>query len=308
MKFDTLKFTALLFIMTTSLFSCHKDDNSVLNSADKFRLSKILKYSNSTASKLTGEVDYAYDEKGNMVKESFYDCNPAKILWMYREYEYSENKKIKEKIFDGASGNLTLGSFTEYIYNGNQLLREETYCGRGCDGSLINSMNYEYDERGNIIRKYMNDPVLGILGDMKYTYDNQNKLILEETAETGVSDYYYKYLKHIYDNNSREIKLEYYNTNQDLIRYTEKVYKETSILPETEIQYDKNGSPTLKYRNVYDEWGNLTETIINDNYLKFKRKYNGTLLIEEINYWEQDSVPGGQTSESGMSRYEYENF
>jgi hypothetical protein len=131
--------------------------------------------------------------------------------------------------------------------------------------------------------------------ELKYVYDDQNRLVLEEG---GVNDY--KYVKYIYDNSSREIKSEYYNVNWELIRYVDKVYEGTSKLVIEELYYDKDGVQTLKYQHLYDKWGNLTETILGDCSL-FKRKYNGELLIEEIHY---DLV--WDCTERGMSKHEYE--
>lgn len=120
---------------------------------------------------------------------------------------------------------------------------------------------------------------------MKYTYDNQNRLILEESTAIDVDDY--KYVKHIFDNSGREIKIEYINVNKELIHYTEifyDVYDGANKQPEKELNFDKNGNQTVKYQHYYDSLGNLTETVINDECSMFKRKYNGNLIIEEILY------------------------
>ena len=143
MRLNALKFKVLLLFFVASISSCDMEESFISNDPGKVRLLKIHKYSNSSASKLTGETVYAYDEKGNMVKESFYDCNSAPILERYNEYEYSGNKKTKMKIFDGEAGNPSLGSYYEYKYAGNRLEKEELYCGRGCYGSFIHSINSE---------------------------------------------------------------------------------------------------------------------------------------------------------------------
>jgi len=85
-----------------------------------------------------------------------------------------------------------------------------------------------------------------------------------------------------------------------------KIYKGTTL--DKDLHYDKNGKQTAKYQHFYDKWGNLTETVINDECSMFKRKYDGGLLIEEIHYWahEYGFHFWGQAPESGMSRYEYE--
>ncbi len=310
MKENALKFKLLLLILAITFHSCNKNENLIPNSPEEFRLSKILKYSNSSASKLTEEVVYTYDKVGNMIKEEFFVhyYNPTRtILERFNKFEYSGGKKTKMQIFNGEAGNPTLGLCIEYFYENNLLVRENTR--RQCDNnSLVHSRNYEYDERGNLTRKYTDDPKCGITGDVKYSYDNQNRLILEENTATGINDY--KYVKHIYDNSGRKTKIEYTNEKGGLIKYTEIFYKGTSQNPEKELNFDKNGKQIIKYQHYYDDLGNLIETVINDECSMFKRKYNGTLMIEEIHYWwhEYGYHGTGQMPENGMSRYEYEEF
>ncbi|MDR2148551.1 MAG: hypothetical protein LBE91_19095 [Tannerella sp.] len=333
MKINTLKFNVLLLIVAAGFSSCAKIDSSALNSLiddrdssainnpiddgvsptdltpDKFRLIKILKYSNSTASRLAGETVYEYDPAGNMIRESLYEYYndlSTKILWMYREYEYSGSKKTKMKIFDGEAGNPTLGSYYVYTYRGDLLVKEEIYDGRF--NSLITSTGYEYDGKGNLIREDRYDHrYYGLLGSLKYVYDDQDRLITVLTTD-GVLDYY-PCEKYVYDDNGRVIKLEYHEY-EGLASYTEKTYNGASELPDKELLYDKNGNQYRKLQHYYDEWGNLTETVINDECSMFKRKYNGKLLMEEILYWwhEYGYFGTGQMPENGMSRYEYEEF
>ena len=311
MKENALKFKLLLLVFAVIFCSCDKNESLIPSNPEKFRLSKIFKYSNSSASKLTGEIVYTYDEAGNRIKEEFFSLfsdPPTTILERYNEFEYSGSKKTKMNIFDGVAGNPTLGLYIEYFYEGNLLVKEETRRGRGDYGSLVHSMNYEYDERGNLIRKYMDDPEYGITGDMKYTYDNQNRLILEENTAIDADDH--KHVKHIFDNRGRKIKIEYSNANKELIQYTEIFYDGAGKRPEKELNFDKNGNQTVKYQHYYDSLGNLTETVINDECSMFKRKYNGNLIIEEILYWwhEYGYHGTGQMPENGMSRYEYEEL
>ena len=268
------------------------------------RLAKVVKYSNSTASKITGEIIYTYNEAGNLHRVSYFDeWNGTMVCIYFIEYEYSGNKKVKESYFDCDKSYPY--SVVEYFYKGDLLVKE-------VHGDYPTF--YEYDERGNLVKKYWygtspmnNTPDPNTIYEHKYTYDDNNKLILEETSVLDVSDYYHEYLKYIYDNYGREKKLEYYDVDNVLIGYTEKYYKGTSIL---EFCYDKNGKQTAKYQHFYDKWGNLTETVINDECSMFKRKYDGGLLIETIHYWafEYGHWGTGQMPESGMSRYEYEEI
>jgi len=283
--------------------SCNKEDFSTFNNPDDFRLVKTLRYSSSTATKPVGGLEYTYDKNGNMVNESTYDYQPTRTLWMYYEYEYSGNKKVKEKKFTGVPGNLKLELYIEYFYENNRLVKEETNWSTGYYASKPSSVNYEYDERGNLIRKYSYQPYYEIInGVFNYTYDNQNRLILEEFTDIDAINYH-RYIKYIFDDNGREAKIEYYNVNWDLLNYVEKIYNGTNKLPKKELRYDENGNQTSKHQHIYDKWGNHTETILNDEFSLFKRKYNGKLLIEEIYY----SFNWGY-AESGMLRYEYKRI
>jgi len=311
----------VILLIVAGFFSCDKqsslpeeDDSSTIfepYETENVRLAKILKYSNSSASKLTGEVVYTYDRKGNLINERssyFDDFDGTMTLSISVEYEYSGKKKVKESYF---SGNNPYSPYyaVAYLYEGDFLVKEVRNSGWGDDPVF-----YEYDKRGNLVKRswYATNPLNhnpdpNTIYEHKYTYDAQDRLILEENSLIGVSDYDHKYIRYNYDNHDREKKIEYLNTNWVLIRYTEKSYNETNVL---EFRYDKNGKQTAKYQHLYDKWGNLTETVINDECSMFKRKYDGGLLIEEIHYWahEYGYHFWGQAPESGMSRYEYEEI
>jgi hypothetical protein len=218
------------------------------------------------------------------------------------------------------AGNPTLGTYYEYVYDGDNLIREELYSGRDAYGSLISSMNYEFDNKGNKVREYRYDPRLigqygaaysdGIINEKNYLYDNQNRLI---TVMTHDWDYdtplLYVSEKYEYDNDNRVSKLEYYDYT-GFSGYVKKTYRGTSTMLDKEFCFDKNGNQTSKYQHYYDEWGNLTETVINDECSIFKRKYKGKLLMEEIHYWahEYGFWGRGQMPENGMSKYEYKEL
>jgi hypothetical protein len=296
MRTKILSFTAFMLILGGSFLSCDKEDNN----PEKFRLSKILYYANSTSANPTDGVEYTYDEAGNLVKESFYGYVPTTELYMYYEYEYSGNKKITMKTFRGSGGNFRLNWYNDYFYEGNHLIKDEY---READGSISYSVNYEY-MNGNIIREYFFEPDYGISAEVKYGYDAQNRLILEEKNTSDVDDC--KYIKHIYDDIDRKTKSEYYDVNQKIIRYVEVMYNGRSKLPVQDVHYDKDGVQTSQYQHFYDKQGNLTETIYNNECSLFKRKFKNGLLIEEILYTDPTEKKG--CLETQMSRYEYEKF
>ena len=268
--------------------SCNKEDFSTFNNPDKFRLVRVLSYSNSkaSASNLVGESVYAYDGAGNIIKVSFYErLHSTNTLLYYYEYEYSGNKKVKESFFGGIAGNPTLNFYILYFYEDDKLVGEEYYSKRFDDmsHSLYDTRSYEYDERGNLVIEFWHGYYRGSTipgeSELKYSYDEQNRLVLKETI--GIDDV----------NSSN---------------YIEYIYKGTGKLPEKELHYDGNGNLTVTYHHYYDSFENLLETKINDECSKLKRKYKGKLLIEEIHFW--SSWGWGGCSENGMSKYEYEGI
>ena len=299
MKANILNLTAFLLFMSVCFSSCNKEDmdSSAYSNPENFKLTKLIIYSGSTNNKPIVEIEYEYDKAGNKVKQSYFNYQPTRTLCMYLEYEYSGNQKVSEKKFTGVPGNLKLEFSTNYFYENNRLVREDSKW-EDLDDSYSFSLNYEYDNRGNLVRKYNYSRGI-ISGEVEYSYDIHNRLILEEGIE-DYSIYYHKYIKYTYDDNGRETKMELFNMNWDLLSYVEKVYNGTNKLPEKELGYDENGIQTSKHQHFYDNLGNLTETTLNDKSL-FKRKYKGRLLIEEIH---QPSFH----SEISIYKYEYEKY
>jgi hypothetical protein len=294
------------FLLTVFIFigyACNKDSDDLIENeysrASDYRIKRMVHYSSSNSTKESRGIEYSYDDSGNLIKESYYDYYPQKILWTYKEYDYSGNKKIRQNVYDGAVTNLTLGLYYIYHYTNDNLTKEELF--RGYDNSFAYAMNYEYDNHNNLIRRYMDDADYGITGDVRYVYNDKNQLTLEENTAFDLTDY--KYIKYIYDEKDREIKLEYYNIEWQLLYYVSKVYENDSSNPSGEIRFDNNNTQLNKYNHYYDKWNNLVQTVINDDCSLFRRKYKGELLIEAINY---DLVWG--CVEVGMTRYEYEKI
>ncbi|MCL2328590.1 MAG: hypothetical protein FWC39_08785 [Bacteroidetes bacterium] len=287
-------FFSLFIVILFTGTGCDKQEEK-----EDYKLVRKFIYPRSTSTEYNTSYEYIYDKYGNMIKEMYY---LDKQLHFYIEYEYSKNKKTKEKIFYKSAENFYLNRYTNYSYEGDLLVKEETFSIEyGSDNySFDYSTTYEYDKRGNLVRKCMyNAAIIGIVTELKYTYDNQNRLILEEIDG-------YKSTKHVYDDSGRKIKIEYYNINGDLLEYEEKVYNGTNKSPEKDLYYDKNGNLSTTYQHFYDIWGNLTQTSVDGGCTLFERKYDGKLLIEEINYW-PEGVEGGCTIRSRL-KYEYENL
>ena len=275
----------ILLILIVNFSSCNKEDFTEFN-YENYRLVKAMGYISRTAPEPRSYIEYTYDKAGNMIKESNFEVAymPEPTLSSYTEYEYLGNKKVKEKRYNRRSENLTYNDYTDYYYIGDNLVREEYYW---VSGTLRSTTYYEYDERGNLVRNYKHETDYGITNDFYYSYDDQNRLILD-------SDYRYTY-----DDSGRVIKRELIYDN-GIHGYKEEIYIGTNKSPEKTVSYDNDGNITFTDYHFYDEWGNLVETMIRDCPF-FTRKYNHELLIEEISYYSL-----GGCSVAGVTRYIYE--
>jgi hypothetical protein len=267
-------FAAIIFL---GILSCN--DNDVLPTTDNYRLIKILNYPSLASSEPNGKIEFSYDSKGNLIRESTFDHRI--ILTTYIEYEYSGNEMTTKKIYDGQVGNLHLGTYISYNYIGGKLSKEELF---SADGTLKYTTVFEF-ENEKLINTYKVDDHLGIHHQYKYTFDDQNRLILEEVFmyDQELSGF----TKYFYDAGNRLAKTEVYNPNGELIHYVENSYTGTSERANEEFYFNQDGTLTQTRQLVYDSRGNLTEINVvgqGSSCRLFKRAYNGELLTEEIKY------------------------
>lgn len=288
-----MKRGTILISMILALTCCEKID--IYPSLDNYRLIKILNYSSSTDSEPSRFVDFEYDGNGNLIKESMYDY--PNTLYTFKEYDYENNLLKEKRIYGGQVGNLQLGTYRKYEYENNKLIKEDLFL---ADGTLKYTTHYEFIGN-NLVNTYKVNDKLGIHHQYKYTYDNLDRLILEE-------NYMYdqqlsQFTKYYYDDNNRLVKTEVFDRSETLIQTVEKKYVGTSASPSEELYYDSNGTLRQKRQLLYDNLENLTETRIIDSqgtHTLFKKKYNGKLLIEHIQY-----APTFGYSEWYVTRYEY---
>ena len=301
LKYKTMKthfslLTALLLMIAGVMVSCEKVEDPA-----EYRLKKILHYSNSSSDSPTDGIEYTYNQEGNVILEEYFDYSKANPLSKYVEYEYKGSENTKMSVFEGKDV-LVLSWYVNYTYANNQLIREDyRRATSDTDGWLLSSTHYEYKDN-NKIREYIVDPSYGIVDEKKFTYDNQNRLIHEENDETDANKY--RHTKHIFDNEDRKIKSEYYNISEELLEYIDIIYQGRSRLPIKNIHFDKAGNQTLQYFHYYDKKGNLSETRFEDECPLFKRKFDGKLLIEEILFL--DPVRYSSCIEDEKKKYVYE--
>jgi hypothetical protein len=291
-----MKRNILLISLILTLSCCEKITE--YPSLDNFRITKILNFSNSNDLEPSGFVNLDYDEAGNLIKESLYSY--PNTLYTYREYDYENNALIEKRIYDGQAGNLKPGSYIKYEYENNKLTRESLFL---AGGYLKYTSHFEYIGN-NLSNTYKISNELGIHHQYKYTFNDLDLLILEETFM-----YDQKldgFIKYFYDENNRLSKSENYNNDGTLVQTKIKNYKGNNNLSSEEIITDSTGTITKKYQNIYDNMENLLETrIINGQEFNalFKKKYNGKLLVEHIQYAETWGY-----SEWYVTRYEYSKF
>ncbi|MDR2533194.1 MAG: hypothetical protein LBC81_00185 [Tannerellaceae bacterium] len=257
-----------------------------------FKLVKRLEYGKSTADSSNNGIKYYYNNSGNLVKEEIYSHYDRYQSFPLFTYEYSDdNKVVKRATYMGEEGNYTEAQYDAYTYEGRRLVRQETFRG--------NPYYITYEYKGNtVLKRFFSPDPTGSMNEnlLKYTYNDQGKISLFETSTTYPNDL--KYRKWIYDDQGREIKIEDYNVDWTLRTYTVNSYEGNTIV-EQKI-YDGNDQLLSKITYRLDQWGNQIEKILNDAHTVFKRKYEGQLFLEAINY----SSEWGYV-ESGMIRLEY---
>jgi len=96
-----------------------------------------------------GVFMFKYDEKGQLVKETFDEGNDGKIDNI-TTFEYDEHGNRTKEIRTNGDGKITYVNTVEYDEKGNEI--KETTDLNG-DGKVDITRNYEYDEKGNEIKR-----------------------------------------------------------------------------------------------------------------------------------------------------------
>ncbi len=235
------------------------------------------------------------DEKGNLVKNSYYSAEG--VLELYNTYEYDENDNlIKETNYD-AEGNLL--SYTETAYNDRGMKTEKSYF--DSDGSCVYYETYKYDENNNCTEEYYyqgtvldyyviseyNDRNLpvhitcfladdSISSEYEYQYDNEGNLVSEIRSDgAGAKDFvHYErngiYLQETCENAVGEIIYKRDYENGVIVReyfYENGVmtyFEETDDDITVRTYVDESGK--LLYSKTYDAGGNtIAETYYDDD-------------------------------------------
>ena len=219
------------------------------------------------------EIEYLFDSKGNIVKESQQVKGQTDSLYYIseRKYLYNEKGKLMQKIFKEGdfpqkdNNQYKYIYYTNYIYDDkNRLIEEEE-----CDSDLLKGEKviYTYDEYGNIIEKI--------------SFNDKNKFFYKEMYEYNA------------ENRKISCKKEYV------------IDKYKDIKKENTWKYDKSGNVIEEY--IYELSTTQYEegTLIYNNAIRYYRyDTNGKIIEIRDKYLSSDSIIA-QGATEGHTSYVY---
>lgn len=170
------------------------------NSQDSFYTSIAIFYDESNRLKqkellffddeinISGTKDYIYDEKGNLIEESYVDSEGGSYT---NEYIYDTNGNIIKIVYASPVEE----TITEYTYDDRGNVIKEVFT--DSNGATC-SREYTYDMEGNVTQEIYEDftdlsPVLGV---WSYIYDetgNMTKRIWADLDGNVIKSYHYSY-------------------------------------------------------------------------------------------------------------------
>jgi len=164
-----------------------------------------------------------YNKDGHLVLESEYRPNGIKELEILYDYDQNQNLLSKHTLYPLEETEEKL----VHIFNSNgQKIRDENYFGE----DLFETLNYEYDEKGNVISQSRVD-------------EDENEIEKQLT---------------VFDENGKISKQSFY-ANGDLEREVEFEYNENGIcVREKHLKVENNMKETIEY--VYNEAGKKTSS------------------------------------------------
>ena len=232
------------------------------------------------ASNETGRTDYIYNENGDLSLQ----VTSGSGRGSYHKIVYDEDGNKTEEYDGECEEDAVLNN--KYEYADGKLIRETFYAHQDTPFWI---REYEYDEKGLMIRKEEKSEDGYIYRSWDYVYDDSGKL-------THMTDLHYEYrIENSYDAEERLVlEEEYYNENPG---YTKKYeYGEYGITDEYFISTDndgwhkrthydacgriisvtyvlEDGSEAVQITKEYDEAGNLIHSGDRKGY-EYTAKYN----------------------------------
>ncbi|NGX56746.1 MAG: putative deoxyribonuclease RhsC [Candidatus Anoxychlamydiales bacterium] len=232
---------------------------SYLENSDKIT-SKLVSFFNPNPIKQ--RYFYQYDEDNNLIEEikdngtsknkddfSNVTRRIKRVIYPRQNYPYGLTEKIEEYYLDENKYE-KLFKKEEYKYSDKQKLIEKKIF--GSDGEFKYSLNYSYDEKGNLV--FENDP---INREAFYKYDKNNNKIYEK--KSSGKEIFYEY-----DLANRLIQKSIKNKNQKYVQNFEYDLKNNKIKESdifgniTEYKYDLMGNLIEeKHLEIQDAFGNI---------------------------------------------------
>ena len=152
-------------------------------------------------------LDTKFDDNGNKTEQYYY--NEEGNLNTRTEFVRDDNGAIVEENIYSDNGKMI--SHTEYGYdaNGNQIMQRTYY---GSDSYQYDELISEYDENGNIIKRYFSSGGVVYLST-DYRYNDDGKLIEQNVYNNGR---FLHGLESKYDDDGRISKIVKYNESGEI--------------------------------------------------------------------------------------------
>lgn len=179
------------------------------------RLATITWYFPDGKNDVAFETDeYFYDQKGYLIKTTFYSYSQDDAILWWNEYEYdSAGNLIKKSLYkqDGS-----LYAWNEYEYDQNRLHKDTFY---SAGGWVIAHDLYEYNNDGQLLKltNYDGDSE-SIVAWYGYEYDDKGSVLkMTSYDEDGSTNWWYEYQ---YDQYGNQITVyNYQNTSSHYLLY-----------------------------------------------------------------------------------------
>lgn len=214
-------------------------------------------------------------QKTQWIGFDIYDQGKASVVI---DYKYDRKKRLKEKVWN-REGNEKI---YQYKYKKDKLISETATK----EGAIISSIDYQYDEAGNLIEELYKDAE----GNTKnrfvyqYEYDEADSLTLEKKSKinNGTSEFIYH---RSYKFNPKGKRTEFIEHLENGIPKRRCIYNYTSkgSLNESLCFDDVNQTENLAYLFFYNEYGErIREDVSSCDY----EGENQELVYR--NFWEYD--------------------
>jgi len=240
----------------------------------KFNPKGLLIETNSPAERII----YAYNDKGKLAEESFYDSSGKNVRYK-DNYQYNDNGTLSTKTEYGQRQQKIFSIASTF----NSQKQETERAVLDSNGKTQSKLIFSYDNKKNISNENELDLSGKIVSKKIFSYNNNNYLtgLTIVKNDTIASKYYYEY-----DNLGKKIKTVCYNSDGSINYKTIRNYDAKEMLAE-ESTYQGTGFSKISYQ--YDLKGNITQELkTNDRnsiLSKIRYTYNSNgLLTEEMQY------------------------